>query len=139
MKPEDREEGGADEPWTVKTQRHIADGFAVYVKCDDQRFYEKPHVYTGENAAEVFIDYVLEKATEIRNIYRNKISAIVSADERIAHDNAEHCYLCHGSFVVNKNDQGYLNKKKVLDHCYLTGKYRGAAHSICNLQLRSQP
>ena len=47
LKPEDGEEGGADEPWTVKTQRHIADGFAVYVKCDDQRFYEKPHVYTG--------------------------------------------------------------------------------------------
>ena len=39
LKPEDGEEGGADEPWTVKTQRHIADGLAVYVKCDDQIFF----------------------------------------------------------------------------------------------------
>ena len=24
--------------------------------------------------------------------------------------------------------------KKVIDHCHLTGKYRGAAHNICNLK-----
>ena len=24
--------------------------------------------------------------------------------------------------------------QKVRDHCYCTGKYRGAAHSICNLR-----
>ena len=35
--------------------------------------------------------------------------------------------------IVNK----YLNSKKhqkVTDHCYYTGYYRGAAHSICNLK-----
>ena len=29
------------------------------------------------------------------------------------------------------NDKNY---KKVRDHCHFTGKYRGAAHSICNLK-----
>ena len=27
-----------------------------------------------------------------------------------------------------------INYQKVRDHCYYTGKYRGAAHSICNLK-----
>ena len=27
----------------------------------------------------------------------------------------------------------------VRDHCYITGKYRGAAHNACNLKLRIYP
>ena len=32
--------------------------------------------------------------------------------------------------------QDELGKDKVLDHCHLTGKYRGAAHNECNLQYK---
>ena len=28
------------------------------------------------------------------------------------------------------------DKDKVRDHCHITGKYRGAAHSQCNLKLK---
>ena len=27
-----------------------------------------------------------------------------------------------------------MNYKKIRDHCHYTGKYRGAAHSLCNLR-----
>ena len=69
LKPRRSKEGGDGEPWTVKKQCHIVDGFACYVKCSDKRIYEKPFVHTGENAAEQFIDQMLRKAGEIRSIY----------------------------------------------------------------------
>jgi len=39
------------------------------------------------------------------------------------------CHICDkGGF-----NEGDKNKMKVRDHCHLTGKFRGAAHSKCNL------
>ena len=39
------------------------------------------------------------------------------------------CWICQEEF----DD---MAKKKVRDHCHFTGKYRGAAHNICNLRLK---
>ena len=41
-------------------------------------------------------------------------------------NNVAHCWICKGSLI---ND-------KVRDHCHFTGKYRGAAHYIYNLQFK---
>ena len=37
-------------------------------------------------------------------------------------------------FVMIKKNKKIKNYKKVRDHCHYTGKCRGAAHNICNLQ-----
>ena len=41
-------------------------------------------------------------------------------------------------FVIyaKKNFVQIKINKKVRDHCHYTGKYRGAAHSICNLRYK---
>ena len=42
------------------------------------------------------------------------------------YQNSQDCWICNGK----------LGKEKVRDHCHITGKYRGAAHSKCNLKLK---
>ena len=42
------------------------------------------------------------------------------------YQNSKDCWICNEK----------LDKDKVRDHCHITGKYRGAAHSQCNLKLQ---
>ena len=37
---------------------------------------------------------------------------------------------------MDKDDKNYKNKRKVKDHCYYTGKLRGASHSKCSLNYK---
>ena len=48
----------------------------------------------------------------------------------------EACHICTENFCTDKDDKNYINKRKVKDHCYYTGKFRGAAHSKCNLNYK---
>ncbi|XP_065639641.1 uncharacterized protein LOC136072363 [Hydra vulgaris] len=41
-------------------------------------------------------------------------------------DNAKICHICENE----------LGEDRVRDHCHITGKYRSAAHSYCNLQFK---
>ena len=44
------------------------------------------------------------------------------------YQNSNDCWICNEKIIKNKD--------KVRDHCHITGKYRGAAHSQCNLKLK---
>ena len=46
------------------------------------------------------------------------------------------CHICKETFCTDKNDKNYINKKQVKDHCHYTRKFRGAAHSKCNLNYK---
>ena len=50
----------------------------------------------------------------------------------ITHDNAECCHIYKDVFGKKKN------QLKVRDHDHYAGKYRGAAHLICNLRYSTQ-
>ena len=45
------------------------------------------------------------------------------------------CYICEKMFCDDKNKKSeYDFYHKVRDHCHYTGKFRVAAHNICNLR-----
>ena len=56
---------------------------------------------------------------------------IFGEKERKQYEKETRCWICKGEF----NDDDDKNKK-VKDHCHVTGRYRGAAHNLCNLKYR---
>ena len=55
----------------------------------------------------------------------------LTKEEKIYHNEQEICYICKKEF--DKSDKKHY---KVRDHGHYTGKYRGAAHNICNLRYK---
>ena len=53
--------------------------------------------------------------------------------EMCEYNSAVNCFICQEPF----SGEGAL--QKVRDHCHMTGFYRGAAHSSCNINLRFVP
>ena len=55
---------------------------------------------------------------------------LLTKEQKESFENAQICYICK-----EKLESKYLKDRKYRknrNHCHYTGKYRGAAHSICN-------
>ena len=65
--------------------------------------------------------------------FKKKKLKLLTQEQQESNENSKICYICKEKFE-NKyvKDKKY---RKVRDHCYHTGEYRGLAYSICNLTL----
>ena len=73
-----------------------------------------------------------EHATKIINYEKNEMIPLTKKEEK-NHNNQKVCYICRKEFNTDDSDKKY---HKVKEHCRYTGKYRGAAHNICNLRYK---
>ena len=80
-----------------------------------------------------FCENLKERVLRTINYEKKKI-ILLTKEERRAHRWAKICYICKKDFITDNNDK---KNYKVKDHCHYTGKYRGAARSICNLKYKT--
>ena len=117
---------------TVQYQKHTPSGFCYIIKCIDESIYEdKTVLYTakeeGEDIGKKFVKSLEKDLKEVHKILKTVVPIKISEQEEVSFKNAVKCYACGLD----------LGKDRVRDHCHLTGKYRGAAHSKCNLRMRT--
>ena len=73
-----------------------------------------------------------EHATKIINYEKKEMIPLTKKEEK-KHNKQKVCYICRKGFNTDDSNKRY---HKVRDHCHYTGKYRGAAHDICNVRYK---
>ncbi|KAK3791050.1 hypothetical protein RRG08_010454 [Elysia crispata] len=113
---------------TRRTEHHEACSYCyVKVRCDGQT--EAPVEYRGRGAAEHFLRALVSEERGIKKALSNPQAMRMTRADWETHRTARRCHVC----------DGLLEGDSVRDLCHITGKYRGAAHSACNLKLRLDP
>ena len=111
-------------------QKHIPNSIGTKLVRIDNKFTLPTKIFTGSNSIKEFIEWIFEQkkyCNQIINKHFNKKLKMTIEDEE-NYQNSQNCWICDQKIINNKD--------KVRDHCHITGKYRGAAHSQCNLKLK---
>ena len=106
--------------------------FLTDIQCQLYDNIENKHtLYRGEDCMKKICTYLRDHATNVINFEKKKMLPLINKELKL-HQDASECYICGKEFIKKfANDKNY---QKVRGYCNFTGKYRGAAHNICNLR-----
>ena len=112
--------------YSRKYHNHISCSFAYKVV-----FIKSIVVFRGESIAYEFIKAILEEhkhCKKLMKIHFNKNLIITEEEEEDQYQSSNTCWICKK--LIDHD------REKIRDHCHVTGKCRGAAHWICNINLQ---
>ena len=116
-----------EESSTTKINKHTRSDYSILTHCSFDKSKNKFNYYRGEDWMTNVCKDLREHATKIIN-YEKKDTIPLTKKEEENYNNKKVCYICKKGF--DKSDKKHHT---VRDHCHYLGKYRGAAHNICNL------
>ena len=119
-----------NEPSTTKINKHTPSGYSIFTSCSFDESKNELNYYRGKDCMKKFCKDLKKHATRIINHEKQKIIPLTK-EEKINYNDQQICYIYKKEF--EKSDKKH---HKVRDHCHYTGKYRGAAHNICNLRYK---
>ena len=119
-----------NESSTTKINKHTPLGYSIFTHCSFDKSKNKLNYYRGKGCMKKFSKDLREHASKLID-YEKKKMIPLTTEEKIYHNKQKICYICKKEFSNNEK-----KNYKVRDHCHYTGKYRGAAHNICNLRYK---
>ena len=96
----------------------------------------KGSFYRGKDCIKRFCSELKELGIKTIN-YKQKETISFTDTENKYYEEQKEYYICQKEFCFDKNQKmKFKLYKKFRDHCYYMGKFREAAHSICNLNYK---
>ena len=112
---------------TTKKNKHAPSGYS-FGKTKNKLDY-----YRGKTCMKYFCLDLKEHVKKILTMKKKEMIPLIKEEKKI-HLEQKVCYICEKGFSTDDDNKKYV---KVRDHCHYTGKYRGAAHEICNLRYKT--
>ena len=131
--------------FTEKYQMHKPCGFCFKIVFSEDiekivpKCFTKPFLYrTGnekEDVAQIFVDRLEKDIQKVYQFFGKPKNMVYTRDDKNSFIRSTKCWICKKDFETGKKvNRDYV---KVRDHCHFTGKFRGAAHSKCNLKYKN--
>ena len=119
-----------NESSTTEINNHTPSAYSIFTHCSFDESKNKLNYYRKDDCMNKFCKDLRDHVTKINNYEKKKMISLTT-EEKIYHNKQKICYVCKKEF--NNNDK---KNYKVRDCCHYTGKYRSAAHNICNLRYK---
>ena len=107
---------------------HQPSGWCMYSKFAYGKVTNPLKQYRGRDCVSKFCETIMAEAKRLYESAPKKPMDKLTKEQNVEFVTAEECHICFKKFSPKD--------RKVRDHCHYTGKYRGAAHSSCNLRYR---
>lgn len=123
-------------------QEHIPNSIGYYLHSRLDMSLSHYDTFIGKNCIEKFIARLKNLMISVIWDKLHKVNPMfLNIEDRQNFENATTCHICHKEFVqIGPEDDELPDKfyemRKVRDHCHITGKFRGAAHSKCNFKFQ---
>ncbi|XP_041351368.1 uncharacterized protein LOC121370296 [Gigantopelta aegis] len=111
---------------TEKMTKHVPSGFAYKVVGLSPEHCKPLVTYRGLDATDKFVECMVKEQEDIEEKFKQCELMVMTGRDWQSFKTATQCHICKAP----------LGPNPVRDHCHITGEFRGATHSECNLNYK---
>ena len=119
-----------------KKAKHTPYGYSLFTNFSFDATENKRDCYRVKDCMEKFCEDLREHAIKMIN-YEKKEMIPLTDEENNSYEKKKVCYIHKKEFNTVNDDDDNKKYPKVRNYCHYTGKFRRAAHSICNLRYKT--